>query len=145
MKTRLIRALSTGLLCFSVLAACDILSESISDSLVPPPRLAYLADYISPIGSLLVLIPTLVTAGQFLSEKNKKENAADCISSFMMVIGAVLILSLSLTFGGHYMMLNGEREISIGRFIGNALLLGFSGLFIYIGIKTPIQSELDNA
>jgi hypothetical protein len=145
MKTRLIKALSTGVLCFSVLAACDLLSESIADGLVPPPRLAYLADYISPIGSLLLLVPVLIAVGQFFTEKNKKENPADYISSFLMLIGAILILSLSLTLGGHYMMLNGEREISIGRFIGNAILLGFSGLFIYIGTKTPIQSELDNA
>jgi hypothetical protein len=139
----IIQSLSVALMCFSILLALNILNESIADSEDPPPAIAEIGEYFSPIGPFLFILPALAGSGHYLhSRKNKEQNLT---LSLVLSLGAVLIMSTATAIGQYTMLLNGTREVELERIIGNVTLFGILILINYIELKRPNQSLLDNA
>ena len=131
-------------MCFSILLALEILNESIADSEDPPPAIAEVGEYFSPIGPLLLIIPALAGTGHYLHTRKEKGNQKSLALSVVLSLGAVLIMSTATAIGQYTLLLNGRREVELERILGNVALLSILILINYIELKKPNQTAQVN-
>jgi len=121
-----------------LLISCNRASQSIDQALTPTferagdevPSIALFIDYLSPIGIMTIIVPVSLCIGFATLSKSKAcvgTSILYCIGMLLVfLVGALVILASA--FGE---TLSGPRDITLFRYLVNALYIYFSAFLVF--------------
>ncbi len=131
---------------FALLTLFDLLAESLNDGLsdTPVSPALFLVDAFAPIGWLEFVLPLGVALLYWTSQRNTKD-LSWLVCHGLSILWAYLFLATGILISAHLIYLNGAREVTMTRIIGNGTLLavlGF-GLFEVFRRQRSVQQASD--
>jgi hypothetical protein len=97
--------------------------------------LAKVANWISPIGILMILLPVGITICFWLLSKMGEINISSIVWHLISILASLTLLAASIVLGRHFIFLDNHRSPTIGQFIGNIILSVLVLTGIWFGIK----------
>ena len=130
---------------FALFALFDLFAESLSDGLSEsePPRALALIDALAPISFLSVLLPLCIGALHWLLRPEPEELSSIIWHGFI-IVASILALSIGLFASKHFIYMNGGRDVTAVRMIGNGFLCVLVGLGFLAANRTKRKSPPDN-
>lgn len=121
---------------FALLTLFDLLAESLNDGLrdTPVSSALFLVDAFAPIGWLGLVLPLGVALLYWMSQRNTKD-LSWVVCHGLIILWAYLFLAMGILISGHLIYLNGARDVTMTRIVGNGTLLAVLGLGLFLAFR----------
>ena len=142
MITRATGSIAVFSVSLAILALFDFLAEAFDDGLsdAPIPSGLLLIDVIAPIGWLIVILPISIAVMYWILRKDQTE-LSPIIWHGLIIAGSYFVLSLGIAASGYFEYLDGRRDITLARIIGNGFICAVVGAGIVTALRTQRRAQ----
>lgn len=122
MLPRLTGALAVFAVSFAIFLLFELLAEALDDGLAGSvPTALALVDAFAPIGLLQILLPISI-GGLYWLWCPPRRDLHVVIWHAILFVAAYFVISIGLLSAGQFIYLNGSRNLTLTRIIGNTVL-----------------------
>ena len=142
MITKLTGSIAVFSVAFALFVLFDRFAESLNDGLseVPAPTALALIDALAPISWLMLILPICIGILYWRLRSESKEYSS-IIWHGLIIAGSYLAISVGLYVSSHFVYLDGPRDITVSRIVGNGFLSALVGTGLILAFRTKRSAQ----